>query len=128
MRKVDLISLLEESFSQPLSPVAPTRRKGKRRPVKHVKIILNPQEMEIFEKQKMEKSRPLVKSKLHEWYDWLVNHVPKTVQSKANDVFKTFRKKIKNSWRKVLGRSKDTTADEAGKEHQEEDQEQQEKN
>ena len=41
------------------------------------------QEMDIFEQQEMSKSRPQVKSKLNDWYDWLVNHVPKAVKDKA---------------------------------------------
>ena len=101
LRKADLISLLEQSSSQ---PVAPPRREGKRRPVTHVKIIPHPQDMDIFEKQEMEKSRPVVKSKLHEWYDWLVHYVPKTVQSKVSDAFKTFKNKIEGLWRKVAGK------------------------
>ena len=36
----------------------------------------NPQEMDIFEQQEMSKSRPQVTSKLNDWYDWLINHVP----------------------------------------------------
>ena len=42
------------------------------------------QEMDIFEQQEMSKSRPQVKNKLNDWYDWLVNHVPKTVKDKAS--------------------------------------------
>ena len=33
----------------------------------------------------MKKSRAVVKNKLNEWYDWLVDHVPKLVK---NDVIK----------------------------------------
>ena len=52
------------------------------------------QEMDIFEQQEMSKSRPQVKNKLNDWYDWLVNHVPKTVKDKASRAFKTFKDKI----------------------------------
>ena len=38
------------------------------------------QEMDIFERQEMSKSRPQVKSKLNKWYDWLINHVPKPIK------------------------------------------------
>ena len=36
----------------------------------------SPQEMDEFEKEEMIKSRPVVKNKLNEWYDWLVDHAP----------------------------------------------------
>ena len=52
------------------------------------------QEMDIFEQQEMSKSRPQVKSKLNDWYDWLVNHVPKTIGDGASRAFKTFKGKI----------------------------------
>ena len=38
------------------------------------------QDMDIFEQQEMRKNRPQVKSKLNDWHDWLVNHVPKTIK------------------------------------------------
>ena len=34
------------------------------------------QEMDIFEQQEMNKSRPQVKNKLNKWYNWIVSHVP----------------------------------------------------
>ena len=39
--------------------------------------------MDIFEQQEMSKSRPQVKNKLDDWYDWLINHVLKTVKDRA---------------------------------------------
>ena len=77
----------------------------------------------------MEKSRPLVKSKLNEWYDWLLNHVLKTVQSKVSNAFKTFKDKTEGLWEKVKGKetTKGIVEKEAGKKH-EEDQEQQKDN
>ena len=77
MKKADLISLLEQSSSQPKTP---PRREGKRHPATYVKIIPHPQDMDIFERQEMQTQRPVVKNKLNEWYDWLVHHVPKTVE------------------------------------------------
>ena len=32
--------------------------------------------------------------KLNNWYDWLVNHVPKTVKDRASRAFKAFKEKI----------------------------------
>ena len=49
------------------------------------------QEMDIFEQQEMSKSQPQIKNKLNDWYDWLVNHVPKIVKDKASRAFKTFK-------------------------------------
>ena len=54
LRKADLVHLLEESSSQ---PVAPPRKEGKRRAVSKVSIIPHPQDMDIFERQEMQKQR-----------------------------------------------------------------------
>ena len=37
--------------------------------------------MDEFEKEEMKKSRPVVKDKLNESYDWLVDHVPKPIKN-----------------------------------------------
>ena len=50
MRKADLISLSEQSSSQ---QAAPPRREGERRGVSRVSIIPHPQDMDIFERQRM---------------------------------------------------------------------------
>ena len=63
----------------------------------------SPQEMDIFEQQEMSKSRPQVKNKLNDWYDWLVNHVPKTVKDKVSRAFKTFKDKIMGLYNEVTG-------------------------
>ena len=72
-------------FSPDRAQRAPTLQRP-RQPTQH--------EMDIFEQQEMSKSRPQVKSKLNDWYDWLVNHVPKTVKDKVSRSFKTFKDKI----------------------------------
>ena len=59
--------------------------------------------MDIFEQQEMSKSRPQVKSKLNDWYNWLVNHVPKTVKDKVSRAFKTFKDKIMGLYNRVTG-------------------------
>ena len=51
----------------------------------------------------MSKSRPQVKSKLNDWYDWLVNHVPKTIGDGASRAFKTFKDKIMGLYNRVTG-------------------------
>ena len=127
LRKTELINLLKDEV-----PTPPVRRnRGKRQPVQQVKIIPHPQDMDIFEREEMEKSRPLVKSEMNEWYDWLVNHVPKTINSKAKEAFNTFKKKISELYDKVQDKVQDTlkkiVENEAKKEHQEEDDKQVEK-
>ena len=61
------------------------------------------QDMDIFEQQEMSKSQPQVKNKLNDCYDWLVNHVPKTVKDKASRAFKTFKDKIMGLYNWVTG-------------------------
>ena len=56
----------------------------------------------------MSKSRPQVKSKLNDWYDWLVNHIPKTVKDKASRAFKTFKDKIMGLYNTVTGSGNQT--------------------
>ena len=59
--------------------------------------------MDIFEQQEMSNSRPQVKSKLNKWYDWLINHVPKTIGDGASRAFKTFKDKIMGLYNSVTG-------------------------
>ena len=61
------------------------------------------QEMDIFEQQEMRKSRPVVMSKLNDWYDWLINHVPSTIKDGASRAFKTFKDKIMGFYNRVTG-------------------------
>ena len=62
------------------------------------------QEIGIFERQEMSKSRPQVKNKLNEWYNWLVSHIPKPIKNKASRVFKTFKDKIMGLCYRVKGK------------------------
>ena len=59
--------------------------------------------MNIFEQQEMSKSRLVVMSKLNDWYDWLINHVLKTIKDGASKVFKTFKDKIMGFYNRVTG-------------------------
>ena len=61
------------------------------------------QEMDIFEQQEMSKSCLQVKSKLNKWYDWLINHIPKTIKGGASTAFKTFKDKIMGLYNRVTG-------------------------
>ena len=106
MRKAELVALLQNNPSpgQSRASAAPTPRTRSpppppptqtwepiddRRPRKP-----SPQEMDIFEQQKISKSRPQVKTKLSKWYDWLINHVPKPIKDGASKAFKTFKDKV----------------------------------
>ena len=63
----------------------------------------SPQDLNIFEQQEMSKSRPQVMSKLNDWYDWLVNHVPKAIKEGASRVLKTFKDRIMGLYNRVTG-------------------------
>ena len=56
----------------------------------------------------MSKSRPQVKSELNDWYNWLVNHVPRTVKDKVSRAFKTFKDKIMGLYNMVTGSGNQT--------------------
>ena len=42
-------------------------------------------------------------SKLNDWYDWLINHVPSTIKYNASRAFKTFKDKIMGLYNRVTG-------------------------
>ena len=101
LRKADLIELLRnnqqrtvplQSWAPDIPPPLPSGRF--RQP--------SPLEMDIIEEQEMSKSRPQVKSKLNDWYDWLINHVPKAIKDKGSRAFKTFKDKIMGLYNMVL--------------------------
>ena len=60
-------------------------------------------DMDIFKQQEMSKNRPQVMSKFNDWYNWLVNHVPKTIKDKASRAFKTFKDKVMGLYNRVKG-------------------------
>ena len=51
----------------------------------------------------MSKSQPQVTSKLNDWYDWLINHVPKTIKDGASRAFDTFKDQIMEFYNRVAG-------------------------
>ena len=61
----------------------------------------SPQEIDIFEQQEMNKSRPQVKTKLNKWYNWLISHVPKPIKDGASKAFKTFEDKVMGLYNRV---------------------------
>ena len=112
MRKAELVALLQNNPppaprtrpprpTRPPPPPPPTQTWepiDDRRPRKP-----SPQEMDIFERQKMSNSRPQVKGKLNKWYDWLINHVPKPIKDGASKAFKTFKDKVMGLYNRVTG-------------------------
>ena len=106
LRKAELIALLQNNPPAPRTrPPRPTRPPPP--PPLSVRFRLDrprqpsSQEMDIFEQQEMSKSRPQVTSKLNDWYNWLINHVPKT--NGASRAFKTFKDKIMGFYNRVTG-------------------------
>ena len=73
LKKAELLTLLLEQSAEEMPAPAPRSKGKERRPVLPVKIIPSPQEMDEFGKEEMKKSRPMVKNKLTEWYDWLID-------------------------------------------------------
>ena len=67
LRKEELITLLQRCPRPPKPTRPPPPPPLPRQPTA--------QEMDIFEQQEMDRSRPQVKDKLKGWYDWLVDHV-----------------------------------------------------
>ena len=104
MRKAELVALLQ---SNPLpSQRAPEGSEGTTwEPMDDDRKSRAPtqQEMDIFERQEMNKSRPQVKNKLNKWYDWLINHVPKPIRDGASIAFKTFKDKVMGLYNRVTG-------------------------
>ena len=94
----------EALLGGPQRPRQPPRRMGSPRS-RGPKVPVTPthQEMDTFEQQEMNKSRPKVKNKLNDWYNWLVNHIPKTVKDKVSRAFKTFKDKIMGLYNMVTG-------------------------
>ena len=103
MRKAELVALLQNSPppGQSCASTSPTQTWepiDDRRPRKP-----SSQEMDIFERQEMSKSRPQVKGKLNKWYDWLINHVLKPIKDGASKAFKTFKDKVMGLHNRVTG-------------------------
>ena len=122
MRKAELVALLQNS-----PPPAPrTRPPRPTRPPPTPPLRMSPsgepprgatsepiddrrsrahtqQEMDIFERQEMSKSRPQVKGKLNKWYNWLMNHVPKPIKDGASKALKNFKDEVMGLYNRVTG-------------------------
>ena len=106
MRKAELVALLQNSPppGQSHASTSPTPPTQTWEPIDDRRLRKpSPQEMDIFEQQKMSKSRPQVKGKLNKWYDWLINHVPKPIKDGASKAFKTFKDKVMGLYNRVTG-------------------------
>ena len=117
MKKAELIGFIQDNL-QPPTPRTRPPRPTRSPPPPPPSVRFRPdrtgqrqldegqpssQEMDIFEQQEMRKNRPQDTSKLNDWYDWLVNHVPKTIKNKVSRTFKTFKDKVVGSYNGVTG-------------------------
>ena len=117
MRKAKSVALLQNN--PPPAPRTPVPRRppqmstwepiDDRRLRQPPRSVPSPQEMDIFEQQEMNKSRPQVKSKLNDWYNWLVSHVPSTIKDGTSRAFKTFKDKIMGLYNRVTGSTANQT-------------------
>ena len=73
--------------------------------------------MDKFEKEEMKKSRPVVKKRLNEWYDWLVDYVPKPIKNVVSKAFS----RAKHSILSLYNGAKKTLTDIVEKEAEEEE-------
>ena len=114
MRKAELVALLQNSPppGQSHSSTSPTPHTRPPPPL-HMSTWEpiddrkprkpSPQKKDIFEQQEISKSRPQVKIKLNNWYNWLINHVPKPIKDGASKAFKTFKDKVMKLYNRVTG-------------------------
>ena len=108
MRKYALLNLIRDWEVQE-GPRHAERQPTRPNQTQSVRFRPTQQEMDIFEQQEMSKSRPQVKSKLNDWYDRLINHVPKTVKDGASRAFKTFKDKIMGLYNGITGSTANQT-------------------
>ena len=123
MRKAELIAFLQELRTSPTpippstrpplagpegppwsrAPLGPPRPSRPPQPPPSVRFRQDRprQEMDILEQWEMRKNRPVVTSKLNDWYDWLVSHVPKAIKDNVSRAFKSF--KIMGLYNRVTG-------------------------
>ena len=78
--------------------------------------------MDLFELQEMGKTRSVVKSKLKNFYDWLVDYVPKSIKEPVGNAFSKVKNHIMSLYGGVKERLglKEQVEEQAEKEHDEE--------
>ena len=79
------MDIMKEAYKQLTDPEDLEDAVDKERPVPLMSPSL--QETHECEKEEMKKSWSLVKNKLNEPYDWLVDHVPKPIKNIASKNF-----------------------------------------
>ena len=84
------MDIMKEAYKQLTDPEDLEDAVDKERPVPLMSPSL--QETHECEKEEMKKSWSLVKNKLNERYDWLVDHVPKPIKNIASKNFKKVKK------------------------------------
>ena len=94
LKKDDLVALLLKQSAEEMSTPPPRASGKEKKCALSVKIISSPQEMDEFEKEEMKKSRPLVKNRLNECYDWLVDYVPKPIKNIVSKAFSRAKNSI----------------------------------
>ena len=111
LRKAELISLLGTSV-RPEPEKSPSR----------VTLLPKPEDMDSFELQEMAKTRSAVRSKLNEWYDWLVGYVPESIKKPVSSAFSKAKSHIMKLYGNVKERLglKEQVEELAEKEHGEE--------
>ena len=57
-------------------------------------MIQHQQELDKCEDQEMTENRSVVKSKLNERYERLVNHLPNTTKNKVSKSFRSFKSEV----------------------------------
>ena len=101
------------------TPVRPPRRSGQKKSLGKVLLLPKPRDMDDLELREMAKSRPVVKSKINEWYDWLANNVPKSIRKPVNSAFLGVKNRLYGGVKEKLG-LKDQVDEQAEEEHGEE--------
>ena len=84
LKKAELITFLQNNLRPRTRPPPPPQMSNwKPRPSVRFRLdrprqnaMPGSRDMDIFEQQEMRKNRSKFKSKLNDWNDWLVNHVP----------------------------------------------------
>ena len=82
--------------------------------------------MNEFEKEEMRKDRPVVKNKLNEWYDWLVDYIPKPITNAVSKAFLRAKNSILGLHDGAKKTLKGSVKGKTEKENQEEEEEEEE--
>ena len=121
LKKAGLVAFLLEQSTEEMLTLPLTTRRTERRPAHPIKIISSLQEMGEFEKEEMEKSRPVVKNRLNQWCDWLVDYVPKPIKNAVGKAFSRAKNSILGLYDGAKKSLKDYMESETEKENQEQE-------